>query len=112
MDAIAMGSGWIAAAKVIMSSEIRLFDMIGHEIRTFSFDRQLVAMRAFENILAVVYHESVPMYDCQQLAMQLYMIDSQIRQVTPIASAHVPVTRKSLLRWFDFSKEGMLFSQD
>jgi hypothetical protein len=107
-----MGAGWIAAGKFMQSSEIRVFDMIGHEIRTLSFDRPVVAMRAFENVLAVVYHEGVPMWDCQQLAMQLYMIDSQIRQVNSIASAHVPITRKSLLRWFDFSREGMLFSQD
>jgi hypothetical protein len=42
-----MGSGWIAAANVSVNSEIKVFDMAGHEIRTLSFDRQLVAMRAF-----------------------------------------------------------------
>ncbi len=107
-----MGSGWVAAGRFKENSEIRVFDMIGHEIRMLSFDRPVVAMRAFENVLVVVYHESVPMWDCQQLAMQLYMIDSQIRLVNSISCAHVPVTRKSLLRWFDFSREGMLFSQD
>lgn len=30
----------------------------------------------------------------------------------PISQAHVPITENSDLKWFDFSKEGMLFSQD
>lgn len=44
--------------------------------------------------------------------MQLYIVDSQIRQTTMISNTHVPLTPKSLLRWFDFSTEGMIFSQD
>jgi hypothetical protein len=99
-----MGSGWIAAANVTTNSEIKIFDMAGHEIRTISFDRQLVAMRAFENILVMVYHESVPIWDCQQLSMQLYLIDAKIKQAHLISNGHVPITRKSLLRWLDFSR--------
>lgn len=44
---MAMGSGWIAAANVTNNSEIKIFDMASHEIRTITFDRQLVAMKAF-----------------------------------------------------------------
>lgn len=29
-----------------------------------------------------------------------------------ITNTHVPIKPKSLLKWFDFSLEGMLFSQD
>lgn len=96
-----MGSGWIAVAN---DSEIKVFDMASHEIRSIAFDRQFVALRAFENVLVAVYHESVPMWDCQQLSMQLFLVDSQIRQINMIANAHVPLTPKSLLRWFDFSR--------
>lgn len=32
--------------------------------------------------------------------------------MTAIGNTHVPIKRTSLLHWLDFSKEGMLFSQD
>ncbi len=77
-----------------------------------AFDRQIVALRAFENMLVVVYHEGVPFWGAQQLAMQLFLINSQAKEVIAVASTHVPLKRESLLRWFDFSREGMVFSQD
>jgi hypothetical protein len=62
--------------------------------------------------LAVVYHESVPLWGSQQLAMQLFLINANRGQVNIVSNTHVPLTTGSLLRWFDFSREGMLFSQD
>lgn len=58
-EAVAMGAGWIAVAT---DSAIRIFDIASHEIRCISFDRPLVALRAFENMLVAVYHESVPLW--------------------------------------------------
>lgn len=50
--------------------------MASHEIRSISFDRLIVAVRAFENILVVVYHEGVPFLGAQQLAMQIFLINN------------------------------------
>lgn len=59
VEAVAMGAGWIAIAT---DSCLRVLDIASHEIRAISFDRPIVVLRAYENILAVVYHESVPLW--------------------------------------------------
>jgi hypothetical protein len=44
IEAVAMGSGWVAVAN---ESEIKILDLAFHEIRSIAFDRLFVAMRAF-----------------------------------------------------------------
>lgn len=46
---------------------------MGNEMKTVSFDRLIVAMAAYENLLAIVYHESIPIDGSQCLAMQLFL---------------------------------------
>ena len=46
----------------------------------------------------------------QNLAMQIFSVTNY--SALPITRSHVPVSPEYLLRWFGFSKEGMLFSQD
>lgn len=72
----------------------------------------MLGLRAHENLLAVVYHEGVPMWGSQQIAMQLYLVDYQITPIKLISTVHVPITPGSILRFLDFSLEGMIFSQD
>lgn len=50
---IALSGAWLAVANI---SEIRIVDTSGVIIRTVSFDRPIVEMQAYENLLAVVYH--------------------------------------------------------
>ncbi len=50
---IALSGAWLAVANI---SEIRIVDISGVIIRTVSFDRPIVEMQAYENLLAVVYH--------------------------------------------------------
>ena len=59
-------------------------------------------MEAYENLLAVVFHESIPIDKSQNLAMQVFNVTSY--NVLPITRCHVPVTPDSILRWFGFSK--------
>lgn len=62
-------------------------------------------------MLVVVYHESVPIWGAQQLAMQLFIVDRS-RYVNLVNNSHVPVKPGGMLKWLDFSQEGMLISQD
>lgn len=107
--ALAIGTGWVAIAN---DREIKILDMSSHELRSIAFDRQILALRAYENLLAVVYHEGVPLYGSQQLAVQLYLVDSLRSSAGLVANVHLPLSRESRLKWIDYSAEGMLFSQD
>ena len=61
-------------------------------------------------MLAIAYHESVPMWGAQQLAMQLVVINSFSAQFFP--AVPVPIRPGFILRSLHFSSEGMLISQD
>jgi hypothetical protein len=63
-------------------------------------------------MLAVVYHEGVPMWGSQSLGMQLYLVDWVAAPVRLVAGVQLPVRPGSLLQFVDFSVEGMLVSQD
>lgn len=97
-------------------SEIRFIDIAGNLIRSVCFDRPILTMQAYENLLAVVYHESIPMYDSQLLAMRLFNVNQF--SVAEFSDCHVPLTvpetgvKGCVLRWFGFGLEGMIFSQD
>jgi chromosome transmission fidelity protein 4 len=79
-------------------------------VKALAFDRQIVAMQAYENLLVVAYHEGIPMWGCQNISMHIFSINSS--NVVKISESHVPIQPQSTLRWFGFSQEGMLFSQD
>ena len=61
-------------------------------------------MSAYENLLAVVYHESIPIYHSQCLAMNLYVVDNKMRSTLQCSTCHVPIKPKSELKFFRFSK--------
>ena len=67
-------------------------------------------MRGYENILAIVYHETIPIWGSQQLSTQLFIVDSPSSSMLP--HTHLPMKPGALLKSFFFSEEGMLFSQD
>lgn len=88
-----------------------ILDYAGHEIRTICFDRQMVCLCAYENLLVAVYHESVPMYESQNLSMQIFVVDAN-KDTRMASNCHVPLRQNTLLKWFGFSQEGMIISQD
>jgi chromosome transmission fidelity protein 4 len=67
-------------------------------------------MSGYENLLAIVYHETVPIWGQQHLSMQIFTVDSQRESKNQIYS--LPIKPQSTLRWFGFSQEGMIISQD
>lgn len=44
IQTVALGAGWLAVAN---DELIKIFDMLGHEIKSISFDRQVVALKAY-----------------------------------------------------------------
>lgn len=87
-------------------------DYGGHHIKSISMDRSLVTITAYENLLVVAYHEGVPMWGSQCIAMNLYFIDSNPNQIKIVNSNHIPVRPTSTLTYLQFSEEGMLISRD
>jgi len=44
--------------------------------------------------------------------MQMFAIDSQITNMRMVINTHVPIKQESILRWINFTQEGMIISQD
>jgi hypothetical protein len=67
-------------------------------------------MESYEDMLAIVYHSGVPMWGCQALRVRIYRITPET--VTLERDTLMPIKANSLLKWFCFSEEGMLYCQD
>ena len=65
-------------------------------------------MAGYENLLAIVYHAGLPIFDQQNLKCKI--IDTNTFKT--IYDDCCPVSRRGNLTWFGFSDEGMLISQD
>lgn len=113
IQGVALSGNWMAVAN---TSEIRFYDIAGNQIKSICFDRPIIAMEGYENLLAVVYHEGVPIYESQLLGMKIFTVNQF--EILNISYCHLPLTlpergeKGSILRWFGFSLEGMIFTQD
>jgi hypothetical protein len=67
-------------------------------------------MEAYEDMLVVVYHSTLPMWGCQSIKMRIYKITTFSVKVE--RDVNVPIRPNSILKWFGFSEEGMLLCQD
>lgn len=56
---LTMGTGWICIATSL--STLRLFSYASIEILSISFSAPIVCLAAHENLLAIVYHTSIPL---------------------------------------------------
>lgn len=104
---VTLGSGWVAG---LSDEDIFIFDFAGNCTNRIGIDRQNVAMRGSEDILVVVYHDSVPMEGCQSLRMRIYNVGSD--SVSIKEESAVPITFRSTLKTFGMSSKGMIYSQD
>jgi hypothetical protein len=57
---------------VAVQGAIVVVDHGGNQLRRLEFDRKVVAMAAYEDLLVVVFHDGVPMWGCQSLRMAIY----------------------------------------
>jgi chromosome transmission fidelity protein 4 len=107
IQAVSIGSNWVALCS---SDAVKVLDYSGNELHTFCFDRRLVAFEAYEDTLAIVFHSAPPMWGCQALKVRLYRVTPEA--VTLERDTLLPLKANSQLKWFGFSEEGMLYSQD
>lgn len=90
-----------------------MFDHGGNQLRSIAFDREVVELAGYEDLLAVVYHDGVPMWGCQSLRMQIYRINSNLGgESSLVCSTFVPLKLQSVLKSFGFSAEGLIYAQD
>jgi len=108
VTAVAVGNEWVAVAT---EEAIRVFDFGGNQLREIALDKKLVALAGYENLLAYVYHDTLPMWGCQSLRMRVFVVDANTHSDL-ICSSIVPIKLLSVLKTFGFSYEGMLYSQD
>ncbi len=85
---------------------------MGNQLKALSFDRVIIALTAYENLLAIVYHDSIPVDGCQVLTMQLFVVKDENTRLLKVNTCHVPIKPKSTLKYFRFTEEGMLVSHD
>lgn len=72
IQGISLGNEWVAVA---LDGAILIFDLAGNYMANISFDKNFIAMAAYEDLLAVVYVDSVPMWGCQNLRMNVWNIN-------------------------------------
>lgn len=106
IESIALGTQW--AACYTDKNFIRLFSHEGIQKSLFFQSSMVVSMTGYENLLVVVYHAGMPLYDHQQLKFKI--IDINTMKVEH--DAEFPISRNSHLTWLGFSEEGMLSAMD
>ncbi|XP_021909372.1 WD repeat and HMG-box DNA-binding protein 1 [Carica papaya] len=107
IEAVALGSGWVAA--VTSLNFLRIFTEGGLQKHVLSLDGPVVTASGFKDELAVVTHVS----DC--LPSNEQMLESRVFNVsngTQSLRSRLPLTPGSYLTWFGFSEEGQLSSYD
>jgi hypothetical protein len=67
-------------------------------------------MAAYEDLLAIVYHSSIPLGESNVFEMKVYNIGDQIFKL--IRKTIMPVKSEEELKWFGFSREGCIFNHD
>ena len=65
-------------------------------------------MTGYENLLVIVYHAGMPLYDHQQLKFKVIDVNSMRVEY----DGQIPISRNSHLTWIGFTEEGMLSAMD
>ena len=69
----------------------------------------MVVVAGYENLLALVYHVSLPLLGCQAMFLEIFDVSRDCRVVH---SSTLPLSPNARIRWFGFSEEGLLLSLD
>ena len=93
-----IGGDWICA---INKEEIKVWDWVGNELHSVTFDRKLVCMAAYEDLLVIVYHSNIPMLDAQSYNMAIFEVNS--KSMKCIRDTLILSTPSVSLKWFGFS---------
>lgn len=77
-----------------------IFDLAGNFTSSISFSKKFVAMTAYEDTLVLAYIDSIPVYGCQNLRMNIWNING-VREA--IENVCISVRPSSTLKAFGFS---------
>ena len=89
------------------SYNIRCYSFGGIEIMNFSLG-SIICVSSFEHLLAVVQQKSLPIFGRQNLVMTIF----NIHTMEKIIEMDLVLSPFSTLRWFGFSDEGIIYTQD
>ncbi len=87
---------------------IRVLNFGGVEVFNFTVSQPLVAMSAFEHLLAVVIHDGLPLMGCQNLSMKRF----NMKFLQKDRELKLGLSPYEKLEWFGFSDDGVLYCQD
>eukprot|EP00826_Nyctotherus_ovalis_P017650 TRINITY_DN1520_c0_g1_i9.p1 TRINITY_DN1520_c0_g1~~TRINITY_DN1520_c0_g1_i9.p1 ORF type:complete len:676 (+),score=210.29 TRINITY_DN1520_c0_g1_i9:102-2129(+) len=104
--ALAIGSHWAAVAT--SKGYVRVFSHEGVQKRIFCMEG-LVTMCGYENLLAIVYHQSAPLSGSQRMGVRMVDVKDDLRVVL---DAPVALSSEATIKWIGFSEEGQLFTYD
>jgi len=104
---VALGTRW--AAVYTSDYVIRVFSHEGIQKHIFCMESPVVTMCGYENLLAIIYHNSVPILGNQRMNIRLLDMKNNYECLldTPLA-----LSTSCLLKWIGFSEEGQIFSYD
>ncbi len=106
-ECVAVGTRW--AAVYTSQYFVRIFSHEGIQKHIFCVESPVVTMCGYENLLAIVYHHSVPILGNQRLNVRI--VDTR-GGYEPLLDVPVPLCTDSYLKWIGFSDEGQLFAYD
>lgn len=106
ISCICLGDNWSAAAT--NRQLIRLFTPQGLDYFAFGFPNEVVSLASYENLLAILYHDSFPFSGHQCLKVKLF----NVYTFQTVLETTLTITPKAKVKWFGFSQEGALYAQD
>ena len=87
---------------------VRVFSPEGKEDQIFGFSKPVIGMTIYENLLAIVYHDTLPFSGSQTSRLQIINLSS--REV--VNDIDIVLSFDSKLKWYGFSEEGIFYVQD
>ncbi|XP_067132973.1 WD repeat and HMG-box DNA-binding protein 1 [Centruroides vittatus] len=108
IEAIAIGSGWLAVATDMRL--IRIFSIGGIQLEIFNIPGPVVCITAYEKTLSIIYHQGYGVPGDQNLMMIIFKVNDKKQPfLNPIP---VPLSPKSTLFWSGFTDEGTVCTVD
>ncbi|KAH7291609.1 hypothetical protein KP509_29G024200 [Ceratopteris richardii] len=105
--AVALGSGWVAAATT--SNYLRIFSEGGLQVAVLSLEGPIVTMVGHQELLAVATHAALP-FTCGQQIIKFMVLNLNERVIT--MEGCLPLSPGSYLTWLGFSEAGKLSFYD
>lgn len=106
IEAVTLGNGW--SAVYTSKKLVRVFSAEGNDYMAFGFNRPLIGLANYENLLAVLYHETFPFSGQQYPKVKVY--NTTLMSLQFDCSVHL--SNGGRVKWFGFSEEGILYVQD